>query len=335
LYYYHHRHGAFVTWEINLFLRRLHAEVTPLQVLSVLIAGAIHDVNHPGLSNAYLVATSSPLAIKYSDDSVLERMHLAEAFQACTKDGCNIFEGLSTDQRRQSRKLIVTMVLATDLSGHLKHVNKLKSKRYVALQSQSSCDLMAMDAVRSRTSSATGNSSALPPCLLEADDLVFQTIMMMADVGHETKAFGVHFAWSKLVSEEFFRQGDLERQFHMASISPLCDREHASKFEKSQVGFLEFVVLPLYAAARDVLPMQLDGVVDRIRANNAMWKRRAESVEKGLVPPPPDGEEEVSTTMGQSDSGSGMAQVREEDEGETETEDSERSRSGCSTRGEE
>lgn len=262
-----------MVWDINFFLRSLQQTVSPLQVFSALIAGAVHDVNHPGMNNAYLVNTSSPLAIKYSDDSVLERMHLAEAFQASSKEGCDVFEGFPKELKRQSRQMIIKMVLATDLSGHLKHVNRLKSHRYF-VHSTSSLDLIAP---LQSPPSCSSTHSTLP------DDLVFHSIIMMADLGHAMKSFDAHFAWSKLVSEEFFRQGDTERQFAMP-ISPLCDRG-SCKFERSQIGFLEFVVLPLYSAVREVIVLtDFDSVLGRIQHNTAIWKQRAEEIEHGASP---------------------------------------------------
>uniref|UniRef100_K3WII6 PDEase domain-containing protein n=1 Tax=Globisporangium ultimum (strain ATCC 200006 / CBS 805.95 / DAOM BR144) TaxID=431595 RepID=K3WII6_GLOUD len=259
--YHNAVHAASVVWDINFFLRHLQQPVTSLQIFSALVAGAVHDVNHPGMNNAYLVNTNSPLAIKYSDDSVLERMHLAEAFQAATKEGCDIFEGFPKDVKRQSRQQIIKMVLATDLSDHLKHVNRLKSKRY-AVHPTSSSDLMA-----------TPPSAPSVPIL--PDDLVFHSIIMMADLGHAMKSFDAHFAWSKLVTEEFFRQGDTERQFGMP-ISPLCDRFNC-KFEKNQIGFLDFVVLPLYSAVSEVLVFEgFDSMLARIQHNTAVWRQKVE-----------------------------------------------------------
>ena len=37
-----------------------------LEVLSVIIAAACHDVDHPGLTNQFHVKTNSPLAILYT-----------------------------------------------------------------------------------------------------------------------------------------------------------------------------------------------------------------------------------------------------------------------------
>lgn len=105
------------------------------------------------------------------------------------------------------------------------------------------------------------------------------TLVPCTATGHATKSFETHFAWSKLVAEEFFKQGDTERQFGLP-ISPLCDR-HNSRFERSQIGFLEFVVLPLYSAAREVLALaDFDPVLSRIHHNLATWKQRAEQLEQ-------------------------------------------------------
>ncbi|OWZ16304.1 3'5'-cyclic nucleotide phosphodiesterase [Phytophthora megakarya] len=275
--YHNALHAASVVWDINFFLRKLQApKLAPVQLFSALVAAAIHDVNHPGVNNAFLVATTAPLAIKYSDDSVLERMHLAEAFQTCTKDGCDIFEAFPPDLRRQSRLQIISMVLATDISGHLTHVNRLKSKLYAVHPTSSNGEDM-------------GNPSSTPGLLLP-DELVLQTLMMMADVGHAMKSFPLHLAWSQRVNEEFYRQGDTERQFDL-TISPLCDRTTGDeRFEKNQIGFLEFVVLPLYNAAHDVLPLAgFTEVITNIKQNATTWEERAQDREanhdKTLISP--------------------------------------------------
>ncbi|KAG3118820.1 hypothetical protein PI125_g2528 [Phytophthora idaei] len=268
--YHNALHAASVVWDVNFFLRKLEASrLAPVQLFSALVAAAVHDVNHPGVNNAFLVATTAPLAIKYSGDSVLERMHLAEAFQTCTKDGCDIFEAFPPDLRRQSRLQIISMVLATDLSGHLTHVNRLKSKLYAV-----------------HPTSELNDPSSTPGLMLP-DELVLQTLIMMADVGHAMKSFPLHLAWSERVAEEFYRQGDTERQFGL-TISPLCD--HAAgveRFEKNQIGFLDFVVLPLYNAARDVLPLaDFDDVITNVRQNAATWENRAQA-KNDMIPNSP------------------------------------------------
>ena len=41
-------------------------------ILSLLIASLVHDLDHPGLDNAFMIATSHELAERYNEISVLE-----------------------------------------------------------------------------------------------------------------------------------------------------------------------------------------------------------------------------------------------------------------------
>lgn len=48
--------------------------------LAVFTGCLMHDFEHPGYSNQFVIRTKHPLAIRYSDQSVLENHHLAAAF---------------------------------------------------------------------------------------------------------------------------------------------------------------------------------------------------------------------------------------------------------------
>ena len=83
---------------------------TPLEVMSAIFAAAIHDVDHPGLTNQFLINTSSELAIMYNDESVLENHHLAVAFKLLQNSDCDIFANLTRKQRQTLRKMVIDMV---------------------------------------------------------------------------------------------------------------------------------------------------------------------------------------------------------------------------------
>ena len=87
----------------------------------------MHDVDHPGTTNQYLVATSSELALMYNDESVLENHHLAVAFKLLQLPECDILAGLSAKQRTSFRKMVIDMVLATDMSKHMSLLADLKT----------------------------------------------------------------------------------------------------------------------------------------------------------------------------------------------------------------
>ena len=100
---------------------------TPLEVLAAILASSMHDVDHPGTTNQYLVATSSELALMYNDESVLENHHLAVAFKLLQLPECDILAGLSAKQRSSFRKMVIDMVLATDMSKHMSLLADLKT----------------------------------------------------------------------------------------------------------------------------------------------------------------------------------------------------------------
>ena len=96
-----------------------------------------------------------------------------------------------------------------------------------------------------------------------------------ADLSNPTKPLELYRHWVDLIMEEFFRQGDLERESNM-DISPMCDRENAT-IEKSQVffansfscnsqnssilqvGFIDYIVHPLWETWADLVhPDALD-----------------------------------------------------------------------------
>ena len=60
-----------------------------------------HDIDHTGQNNAFHVATSSELALRYSDQSVLEMHHLASAFQLLRDPDVNLIGGLPDEAKRE------------------------------------------------------------------------------------------------------------------------------------------------------------------------------------------------------------------------------------------
>ena len=55
--------------------------LTMQDMLSLILACLIHDYDHPGFNNAFLVNTNDPKAIRYNDISVLENHHCSAAFE--------------------------------------------------------------------------------------------------------------------------------------------------------------------------------------------------------------------------------------------------------------
>merc|ERR1719391_636326 len=127
--YHNSSHAADVTLSMNTLLNSpaLESVFTPLEVMTAVFSAAIHDVDHPGLTNQYLINTSSELALMYNDESVLENHHLAVAFKLLQTPECDIFVNLTRKQKQTLRKMVIDMVLATDMSKHMSLLADLKT----------------------------------------------------------------------------------------------------------------------------------------------------------------------------------------------------------------
>ena len=98
-----------------------------MEIFAAVLSAAIHDVDHPGVTNQYLINTGSELALMYNDESVLENHHLAVAFKILQHESRDILKNLSKKQRQIIRKMVIDMVLATDMSKHMSLLAELKT----------------------------------------------------------------------------------------------------------------------------------------------------------------------------------------------------------------
>lgn len=69
--------------------------------------------------------------------------------------------------------------------------------------------------------------------------LLLQCLLKCADVSNPAKPLPIYRLWTDRVMEEFYQQGDNERQLDLP-ISPFMDRLKPSK-AKCQVGFIDFL----------------------------------------------------------------------------------------------
>ncbi|GMF35297.1 unnamed protein product [Phytophthora fragariaefolia] len=252
--YHNHLHAAAVVADINFYLRRVHLNVDDSTLLVGLVAAAAHDISHPGVSNGFLIATKSSLAITYSDDSVLERMHVAELYRILAHDAFDIFAHMSPPARAESRKIIIGMILATDLARHFQRISVLKTKKFAMSAEAQGLEL----------------------------SLLMETMIMLADLGHTAKPFVYHQTWAERISEEFFRQGETEVHNNMP-ISPLCDRKQAN-LPRSQVTFLTLVATPLFETTGQVFSIdEYDTVISELRNNITLWKERIEHTDGNAI----------------------------------------------------
>ncbi|XP_072294359.1 3',5'-cyclic-AMP phosphodiesterase 4C-like isoform X2 [Eucyclogobius newberryi] len=249
--YHNNIHAADVVQSTHVLLSTpaLQEVFTDLEIMAVLFASAIHDVDHPGVTNQFLINTSSELALMYNDASVLENHHLAVGFKLLQEDNCDIFQNLSKKQKDSLRKMVIDMVLATDMSKHMNFLADMKTM--VETKKVTSLGVLLLDNYSDRIQ-------------------VLQNMVHCADLSNPTKPLELYRQWTDRIMVEFFTQGDRERDKGM-EISPMCDKHNAS-VEKSQVGFIDYIVHPLWETWADLVHPDAQDILDTLEDNREWYQ---------------------------------------------------------------
>jgi cAMP-specific phosphodiesterase 4/calcium/calmodulin-dependent 3',5'-cyclic nucleotide phosphodiesterase len=214
-------------------------------MLAGLVAAAMHDFEHEGTSNDFHVKTLSERAVTYNNRSVNEQHHAAEAFRILLKPECNFLCAMPCEEFHRLRSLILDMVLATDMAEHQQ----------------------ILASFNEMTSSSPPSDPFVPSDAKEAV-LILKMLMKCADLGHLSLNWSSHVRWVRRLQEEFFQQGDKEKELQMP-VSFLMDRDKPGVSE-SQMGFFNFVVLPLYRSYLRAFPAT-SPLVSAVEDNFAKW----------------------------------------------------------------
>ena len=106
--------------------------------------------------------------------------------------------------------------------------------------------------------------------------MILDLFVHAADVSTQARPFEIGVEWTWLLFEEFFNQGDLERSQNLP-ISFLCDRL-TTNITKSQPGFLNFIVIPLFQVISEVTPV-MNELEQNARKNVKEWENFVETEE--------------------------------------------------------
>lgn len=216
---------------------------TEVDLLVVLVAAAVHDVGHPAVNNEFLVKTRHNMALRYNDRSPLESFHVATAFEMMRDMAVEALEHrLPSPPVGALRLRVIDMVLATDMALHQQVIEDLATER-----------------------GSHENLQDINKLVLE------KHLIHMSDIGHPLRPNATHLEWSGCIAQEFFSQGDQERELGMQPAA-LFDRDRAPSLATGQLGFLNFVVMPVWKQLRDIA-LAATQVPDRCLAENlARWQ---------------------------------------------------------------
>lgn len=240
--------------------------LTELDYISILLSAICHDYKHPGIGNSYLINSSHPIALNFNDYSPLENYHVSEAFKVIIRKEYNIFAKFNPAEFRLIRKRMIESILSTDMTNHSKNLTALKNKLAVAgITSNSTDDI-------SKIIEDADNSKRF-----DNQQLIINNIIHAADISNPVKLSHIYKKWVDLVFNEFYHQGDLEKKENL-TVSLLCDRS-LTDINKSQIGFIKFVVKPTYETISIISP-EIHTYIEYMNKNQKMFEDLTRADEK-------------------------------------------------------
>lgn len=216
--------------------------MTDLEQCVLLISGFVHDTDHPGYNNQYMVATRDKIALRYNDKSVLENHHISVAFSTMLKSSeTRIFENFTNEEFKIMRENMIDLVLATDNIRHFSDLNYLKTRIVLPDFEPSGKDKKE----------------------------ITNYLIHLADISNPTKPWKLCYKWIDLLFVEFFHQGDKEREKGLP-VSFLMDR-YTTNIAGAQGGFIDNFIRPAFDLLVQLLPEANVNIV-QMEENKKQWK---------------------------------------------------------------
>lgn len=214
----------------------LAGKLSTEQLIAVFLAAPAHDLDHRGRSNVYEINENSDIAQAFpGEKGPLECHHSRLALK--TVDSTGILNGLPKSSAELVRVCLKNAILATDMGRHGALMNRFNS---VTAEIEMEITLES-------------KNSSLSDFFKPGDKgwLLLGMMLKASDVSNPSRPIRVADKWNDLVYQEFYAEGDVDKE-KGRPLNPLHDRENNS-ISKSSVGFIGFVVLPIFQSLQHFL----------------------------------------------------------------------------------
>ena len=256
--YHNWEHGCNVAHCMYLILRNIQSPkpLSRIWKMALYFGSLCHDVDHRGYNNAFFSKFNQPLATLYPK-SVMEQHHYAVTVGILQHEDCDIFSVLSSKDYKQLLKHLRSSILATDLSLYFPNQKGLASHLLEG----------TLDIHNNLTHLENTMSLTMTAC----------------DLCAVCKPWPVQKAAVADLYEEFYRQGDLEKEMGAQPI-PMLDRDNKDNLAKDQVGFIDFVCRPCYLTLSQIFPETSD-LLAGCNVNREQWQRLQDGKDKNVWEP--------------------------------------------------
>jgi hypothetical protein len=214
-----------------------------LDKFTLLFSALIGHAGHPGLTNDFLIKCRHPWAIMYNDRAVTQNFSLATFFNALADPELNFMLHLRPEQVDMFRRICIQIVLKLDLRVHFSELSLFTTKL---------------------------GSETFPSESQEDRVQMMSVALRVADLSWTCRPLQTYLKWSERFLEEYFIQGDLEKQIG-AGVSSFCDRDVVNT-TKTNLSFTLVVAMPVittFTMLLDNNELQNDMIIEGLEKNRA------------------------------------------------------------------
>jgi hypothetical protein len=216
--------------------------LSPMDRFGLYLGALVHDVNHPGHQNSFEKLTKSPLSIRYNNESVLEKHHIAVSFALLRAEGADFTRLLPPPAVIALKKIMKSCVLSTDMMRHSALVQCISDKRCIGFSSRSPAD---------RT-------------------LLCSILVHSADLFNPSRPFEIAKMWARRISDEFNAQAVKETNLGFP-LQGFLVTETEQKLAENELFFSRQFVLPMWHALAAIFP-QYERHHVKCCENMTMWE---------------------------------------------------------------
>jgi hypothetical protein len=234
-----------------------------LMQFAVVFSALIHDVDHPGVSNAQLVKEGIDVALRYDNKCVAEQNSVDIAWNLLMQEKYHdLLQCIcpTEEEQRRFRQLLVNAVIATDIAD--KELQQKRKTRWdKAFQSNSEASLEFLDNDKND--------------LDRKATIVFEYIIQASDVAHTMQHWKVYKKWNERLFEERYFSFVTGREEHDPSIG----------WYQGELWFFDNYIIPLAKKLETcgVFGVSSDEYLSYALENRHEWETKGEEIVQNMV----------------------------------------------------